>query len=85
MHLLGIYSGSGLEADLMDKIPNRNPEEPDYPDYQMTLFSVAQDEGFLDYGLDMNIKAEVTAYSWGRVCRPHLGYLYSSVCMIIEN
>ncbi|XP_076077863.1 glucose dehydrogenase [FAD, quinone]-like isoform X1 [Mytilus galloprovincialis] len=56
----GIYSGSGLEGDLMDKIPNRDPSEPDYPDYQMILYTVAQDEGFLDYGLDMNIKPEVT-------------------------
>lgn len=58
----GIYSGSGLESDLMVKIPNRDPAEPDYPDYQLTLFSVAQDEGFLDYGLDMNIKPEVTKF-----------------------
>ncbi|XP_063403961.1 alcohol dehydrogenase [acceptor]-like isoform X2 [Mytilus trossulus] len=44
----------------MDKIPNRDPVEPDYPDYQMSLYTVAQDEGFLDYGLDVNIKPEVT-------------------------
>jgi len=49
-----------LEGHLIDKMPNRDKTEPDYPDYQITFFSVAQDEGFLDYGLDMNFKPSVS-------------------------
>ena len=59
-YFVGIYSGSGLEGHLIDKMPNRDKAEPDYPDYQITFSSVAQDEGFLDYGLDMNVKPSVS-------------------------
>jgi len=50
----GIMSGSGLEAIMFDRMPDRDQKEPMYPDYQIEFFSHAQDDKFIDNGLPIN-------------------------------
>ncbi|CAC5424484.1 unnamed protein product [Mytilus coruscus] len=52
----GPLSGTGLEANIFDRMPNRDESLPNYPDYQILFLSVAHDNFFYDYGLQLNLK-----------------------------
>ena len=55
----GVLSGTGLEAHIFDKMPNRNKNQLDHPDYQILLMSVARDDHFYDHGQLLNLKESV--------------------------
>lgn len=57
---LGPLSGTGLEANLFGRMINREESLPNYPDYQILFLSVAHDNFFYDYGLQLNLKESVT-------------------------
>ncbi|CAC5396732.1 Oxygen-dependent choline dehydrogenase [Mytilus coruscus] len=52
----GPLSGTGLEANIFGRMPNRDESLPNYPDYQILFLSVAHDNFFYDYGLQLNLK-----------------------------
>ena len=51
---IGVLTGSGLEAHIFDRMPNRDKNESLYPDYQLEFLSGAQDNKFIDNGLPLN-------------------------------
>ncbi|XP_076109497.1 glucose dehydrogenase [FAD, quinone]-like [Mytilus galloprovincialis] len=55
----GPLSGTGLEANLFGRMINREESLPNYPDYQILFLSVAHDNFFYDYGLQLNLKESV--------------------------
>jgi len=59
---VGILSGTGLEAHIFDKMPNRDKNLLDHPDYQILLMSVARDDHFYDHGQLLNLKESVILF-----------------------
>ena len=47
------------EAHVFGHMKDRSPEAPKYPDYQLQIYTGAQDEDFIDTGLELNMKREV--------------------------
>ena len=59
---LGVLTSSGLEAHIFDRMPNRDKNEPLYPDYQLEFLSCAQDNNFINNGLPLNHNKSVCIY-----------------------
>jgi hypothetical protein len=49
-----------VEGHIFGQMGNRPKGTPDYPDYQLLIFNAAQDEDFIENGLDFNLKREVS-------------------------
>ncbi|CAC5386016.1 unnamed protein product [Mytilus coruscus] len=55
----GWNSFCGSEGHIFGQMKDRNKNEPEWPDYQLQLFNVAQDEDFIEDGLKLNLKREI--------------------------
>ena len=56
----GMNSFCAVEGHIFGQMGNRPKGTPDYPDYQLLIFNAAQDEDFIENGLDFNLKREVS-------------------------
>ncbi|VDH99912.1 Hypothetical predicted protein [Mytilus galloprovincialis] len=55
----GWNSYCGDEGHIFGQIKDRNKNEPGWPDYQLQFANAAQDEDFIEEGLELNLKREV--------------------------
>ncbi|CAG2190384.1 unnamed protein product [Mytilus edulis] len=71
----GWNSYCGDEGHIFGQIKDRNKNEPGWPDYQLQFVNAAQDEDFIEEGLELNLKRETMIHT-AAVITALFGVLY---------
>ncbi|XP_071156190.1 glucose dehydrogenase [FAD, quinone]-like isoform X3 [Mytilus edulis] len=71
----GWNSYCGDEGHIFGQIKDRNKNEPGWPDYQLQFANAAQDEDFIEEGLELNLKRETMIHT-AAVITALFGVLY---------